>query len=183
MKSVVLIALSIVVSISPLHARLGDTERECITRYGSAVRQAHSAILGPLIPGSQQLSFKYQGWNIRVAFVGGRVAAQDYRKDSSVLKTMVISEDEVKAILQGESGGTVWESAKPKRKGDLFNQLAQELMGPMADGRLWLRSDGARAHIDHSRFRFTFTTPAATAAKDAETARKQTEDRSSIPKF
>lgn len=183
MKPVILIALSIVVSISPLHGRLGDTERECITRYGSAVREAHSSILGPLVPGAPELGFKYQGWIIRVAFVGGRVAAQDYRKDISVLKTMVISEDEIKAILQGESGGTAWEPAKPKRTGDLFNQLAQELMGPMADGRLWLRSDGARAHIDHSRFRFTFITPAATAAKDAETARKQREARSSIPKF
>ena len=183
MKFLVLQALAIVFGSSSLHARLGDTERDCITRYGSAVPDKHSAILGPLLPGAQQLCFKHQGWNIRTAFVGGRVVAQDYRKDSSVLKTMVISEDEIKAILEGESGGETWTPAKPKRTGSITNQIAQELMGPIADGRLWSRPDGARAHIDHSRFRFSFATPAASATKEAEAARKKSAQRAAIPKF
>lgn len=176
-------SIALIFGSSSLHARLGDTERDCITRYGSAVPDKHSAILGPLLPGVQHLCFKHQGWDIRAAFAGGRVVAQDYRKDSSVLKTMVISDDEIKAILQGESGGAVWTPARPKRTGDIINQFAQELLGPMADGRLWSRPDGAGAHIDPSRFRFTFSTPAAKAAQDAEAARKKNEHRASIPKF
>ncbi len=183
MKPLILLAITIAFGGSCLHARLGDTERECIVRYGSAVPDKHLAILGPLLPGAQQLCFKHQGWDIRTAFAGGRVVAQEYRKDLSVLKTMVISEDEIKAILQGEIGGATWTSAKPQRTGDLFNQIGQELLGGLADGRLWSRPDGASAHIDHSCLRFTFTSTAAKSVKDAEDARKKSDQRASIPKF
>lgn len=176
-----LAALSLV--SSSLHARLGDTERDCITRYGSPVASNSTKILGPLVPGTVERSYSYQGWKIRVAFVNGVAVAQEYRKDVSVLKAMKITDDELAAILEGESGGAKWSPARPKRTGDIFNQIAQELMGSVADGRLWSRPDGATAHIDHACFHIRLTTPASEAAKAAASAQKKVQQRNAIPAF
>jgi hypothetical protein len=61
-------------------ARLGDTERQCVERYGSAL-STPVMTLSSLMEGADRLAvYEYQGFKIRVAFMGGQVVRQSYQR-------------------------------------------------------------------------------------------------------
>ena len=64
-------AVTIAGLIGTGHARLGETEVQSQARYGQAREDLTSATDKPLLPGSVEKCYEYQGWRVRVAFAGG----------------------------------------------------------------------------------------------------------------
>jgi hypothetical protein len=121
-------------------ARLGETEAQCQARYGVPDPGLIGANEGPLMAGSRELAYNYQGWRIRAAFFNGTVIREDYVKipDAGGLKK--IEEAEVLAVLDAEKGTFNWREEKPRLGNDGLNALKT-----VFDGRTWQRSDHAVA--------------------------------------
>lgn len=133
---------------APLYARLGETERQCITRYGSARPGPKIAIAkpDPLVSGAREAIYEYQGWKIRAAFIGDRVVAEEYRKPYDHPNGTKILEAEIAAILGAESEGLTWGRPHLDTSKDVYATIANVLMSPFSDA-IWDRSDGAKATL------------------------------------
>jgi hypothetical protein len=121
-------------------ARLGETEAQCEARYGVAVPGLIGANEGPLLAGSRELAYNFQGWRIRAAFFNGTVIREDYVKIPDAAGLKKIEEAEVLAVLDAEKGTFTWREEKPRLGNDGLNALKA-----VFDGRTWQRSDHALA--------------------------------------
>jgi hypothetical protein len=128
-------------------ARRGDSERECFNRYSSArplppgVSKAED-----LIPGATHLNYIHEGWLIRVAFVKGRIAAQEYRKVPPYKSGFSITDDEMTAVLEAGKGEGSWERfVFGPGKGAQFGRVFTQFL-PALGQKVWKRNpDGAGA--------------------------------------
>ncbi|MBE2287694.1 MAG: hypothetical protein IAE77_29825 [Prosthecobacter sp.] len=153
-------------------ARLGDTERQCVERYGSAL-STPVMTLSSLMEGADRLAvYEYQGFKIRVAFMGGQVVRQSYQRIKPVDGSLKLTESEIAAILDAERGEGQW----VRTSGGVFGGL-------ISPGRAWERStDKATAHCV-TGITLTLDTPAA-KEREAAFRREQKEGRSRpVPKF
>ena len=69
-RRVGIVLLMLVISFSPLYARLGETEIQCADRYGTAKTDDVSKItdkMSPLIEGGITHTYNYQGWVLCIA--------------------------------------------------------------------------------------------------------------------
>ena len=174
------------------HARLGDTERQCIERYGSAEPPPpFQTTVGILLPGApQSATYRYQGYRIQVAFLNGRVVRQRYLRTEAVNGSLAISEAEIEAILKAESDGGTWKRTSPF-KGQPGSQgvtgaLTQVIGSVMFSRTLptWERStDQAIARTSSGSSILTLDTPAAIKAEAAfRQGQKAGTDRP-VPRF
>lgn len=174
------------------HARLGDTERQCIERYGSAEPPPpFQTTVGILLPGAHQsATYRYQGYRIQVAFLNGRIVRQRYQRTLAVNGSLAISDAEIEAILKAESDGGTWKRASPFKgqpgSQGLTGALTQVIGSVMFSRTLptWERStDKAIARTSSGSSILTLDTPEAVKAEaDFRQARKAGTDRA-IPKF
>ncbi|MCB1277025.1 hypothetical protein [Prosthecobacter sp.] len=164
------------------HARLDDTERRCVERYGSAERPKQRVIMPePLVSGATESTYHFQGWALRVAFLDGKVVAQEYQKELPHPSGKTIKAEELQAILEAEQSGGAWErSATHPLKADKPEMIiGTALLG----GMHWKRSDGAGATLTPMAYTIVFySREGIQAALRAEAAKEQ-KRRKSMPKF
>ena len=163
-------------------ARLGDTERRCVERYGSAIPPKKQPMAQPdLIPGLPHATYHYQGWNIRVVFAGGHVVAEEYQKKPPHPSGQSIKADERAAILEAESAGNNWVQAltHPLQSSQPSFIIANALMG----GHHWMRSDGAYATLTPSTFSLVLYSKEGLEAASQAAAAKEQKRKESVPKF
>jgi len=193
MKRYVLSLLSLL-TLLPLttYARLGDTERQCIERYGSAEPPPRFVTdVNTLLPGAHQsATYRYQGYRIEVAFLNGRVVRQRYHRTQAVNGSLNLSDAEIEAILKAESDGGTWKRVSPF-KGQPGSQGITGALTQVVGSALfsniiptWERStDKATARTGAGSSTLTLDTPEAVKAEaDFRQARKAGTDRA-IPKF
>ena len=133
-----------VVSVTSTWARLGETEKELVTRFGPPTSRGKHAMtaqgkyweLGPV------LNFKQDDWRIVSDLVDDRVVQEHYSK--SGLWTL----EQIQAVLAANSQGATW-TETTKGAGNYV--------------RMWKRSDGATAQWANG---IDLTTPAYTRAKE-----------------
>ena len=163
-------------------ARLGDTERQCVERYGSALPPKKQLIVQPdLIPGLPHATYHYQGWNIRIVFAGGHVVAQEYQKKPPHPSGQSIKTDERAAVLASESAGNTWNQTliHPLQSSLPASIIANAWMG----GQYWMRSDGAYATLTPMAYSLVlYSKEGLEAARQAAAAKEQNR-KESIPKF
>lgn len=101
MKRFLLILLPLVSSISFVQARIGETESECQTRYGSVIERR-----APANPASdpQACIYSKSGITILVEFKGGKAWRITYRMTG-------MNDEAVQSLLDAESGNSEWSSA------------------------------------------------------------------------
>jgi len=164
------------------HARLGDTERQCVERYGSAVPPKKFATASPeLIPGLLHSTYHHQGWDIRVVFAGGRVVAQEYQKKLAHPSGKDIKADEQTAIFEAETAGTAWTPSMthPLQTARLSSIVANALLG----GKHWARDDGAYATLTPFAYSLVFYSKEGLHAAQQAAAAKEQRRKDSVPKF
>src|SRR4051812_20172750 len=85
------------------HARLGETEGQSQVRYGQPREDLRSPQDKPLVAGSIEKQYGFEGFRVRAAFAEGRCIAIEYAHipENSIPKQF--SDDEVRAILAAES--------------------------------------------------------------------------------
>jgi hypothetical protein len=164
------------------HARLGDTERQCVERYGSAIPpKKYAAVQRELISGLPHATYHYQGWNIRVVFAGGRVVAQEYQKKPPHPSGKDIKADEHAAILEGETAGLQWTKSltHPLQASSLSFIIANAVMG----GQHWTRSDGAYATLTPMAYSMVFYSKEGLEVVQQAAAAKEQRRKEAVPKF
>jgi hypothetical protein len=163
-------------------ARLGDTERQCVERYGSALPSKKQLIALPdLIPGLPHATYQYQGWNIRVVFAGGHVVAEEYQKIPPHPSGQNIKTDEQAAILEAESAGKNWDQTQvhPLQSSLPSSIIANVLLG----GQHWKRGDGAYATLNPFAHRLLLYSKEGLEAARQAAAAKEQKRKEFIPKF
>jgi hypothetical protein len=113
------IALLLALLAAPALARaaLGDTEAQCLEKYGHSLNETAGSGIG------EKLVFYEQGgFGIGVEYWKGRAACLFFKK---TLRTEKISDDEIEKLLKENSGGSPWD----------FSHV-------IGEGKRWARKDG-----------------------------------------
>ncbi len=175
-----LLVLVLSLSAASLQARLGETERDCFMRYSSARPDTNTIFKPqPLISGSRELTYHYQNWEIRIAYVNGVVEAQSYKKARTHPHQGPLTEEEVKAILTAESGGHSWVRLLITK--DLGSTLTQFM--PMFGQKMWKRSDGAVASLPPANRELILISKSALENAQRNKQAAETSKKTNIPKF
>lgn len=160
-------------------ARLGETEEQSRQRYGEPLKKNEDIFqFQPLIDGTVNRTYKFQGWWIRCAFVEGRAARICYMKMSGKDVKPAIQEDEINAILEGEANGGTWQ-----RRSNATLNPAQLLANAVIRPETWINSNGSTAQTNFSHLDITLETPAASAFIKMRDAEKEQQRKANIPKF
>jgi hypothetical protein len=106
MKPIFLLLVSAVLSI-PAYARLGETEAECIRRYGDPIGRKDS---------SKLVIFSKNGLLITVQFHKGRADYISYRKHREYPDPYWFSETEISTLLKANGRGQKWEMTQSPRE-------------------------------------------------------------------
>jgi len=122
-------------------ARLGETEVQSQTRYGAPVPELIGADEKPLIEGTKELAYSYQGWRIRVAFLNNVAAKLEYAHLPEAGQLKQLTDQEIQTILEAEKGTFRWREQKPRTGNAGLDALATMFE------RQWERSDHATAKL------------------------------------
>jgi hypothetical protein len=173
-------ALGVFLSLQPAQARLGETEAQSQARYGQPDTNLIGANEAPLLEGTKELAYSYQGWRVRAAFVDGVAVRVEYAKipDAGGLKKL--TDAEVQAVLEAEKGAFSWREVKPRMGNAGLNALKTAF-----DGKSWERSDHAAAKLVLDLKLVVETHEAETIAKRAakQQGKPATPGNAGLPKF
>jgi hypothetical protein len=165
----VVLVMIVVASPASTFARLGETEAECLNRYGKS-----ATTFAPLLDGAINHQYNYQGWRIRVAFINGKAARLSYHKTGESGGSLYIQPDEAQAILAGEVGGGQW-----KEKTNLtINPIAA-----MNKPKTWKNTNGNIAYLEAMKTALVVETPEVEAFIKAQREEKEQQRKASTPKF
>lgn len=183
-RSLLWVLTSMVCLTMSLSARLGDTERECFNRYSSA-RPLPPGRMKPedLIEGATHLTYHFQGWQIRVAFLDGRVAAEEYRKlPTNTPSESKITDSELAAILDAEKGTHTWQRHISAPSGLNFMRTVTDVLGTFGEKK-WTRSDGAFAWLKPAGYYLCFVSREAIEDSKKKTQAAEEAKKKNVPKF
>lgn len=156
MRIIFVVLITILFAVLPVRARLGETEDQCIARYGTPIQVANPCEQGVHYQG---LIFKKNNYNIVIYILSGRCGLLLIQKmDKSQL-----SDDEIQTLLDDNSEGHDWQK-----------------MNEDSTFRHWIRDDGAQAKyalLDHD------LTLMSKAFLIAEKAREKAEDDNKLKGF
>jgi hypothetical protein len=103
-------------------AGLGDTESQCLEKFGPSVKESPSSGVGDKL-----LYYEKGGVGIGVEYWNGRAACLFYKK---TIPNAKLTEDEIEAFLEESRDGSFWEGSRV-----------------IGEGMRWGRNDGkALAH-------------------------------------
>jgi hypothetical protein len=137
----VAVALLFVSGIGVCRANLGETEAQCIARYGSESDIQND--IGYRQVGDKAASFYVKtasgSFDVRVTFLKGLSCHESI---SNADASRGLSEDQMKAILDSQSAGCKWRKRKTVYHTDRSDETSET--------ENWLRSDGATANFSMS---------------------------------
>src|SRR6266581_1977613 len=97
MRAVILVVL--VALVFRAEARIGETEEQCVGRYGKVIERKHSEK-----PPAEVCLFETGRFRIWASFLKGHVAALQV----TTLDDAPFSEDELQVIMKANSEGATW---------------------------------------------------------------------------
>ncbi len=106
-----LILLALAVGIRCAQARLGESEKQCDARYGTAV----SSDVDPLLGEQKSLLFKKNGFLVRITFLSNRAGSIRYEKEDRTQLTG----DQIKLLLQFNASNANWRQTLTEKDGVL----------------------------------------------------------------
>ena len=134
----VAVALLFVSGMGVCRANLGETEAQCIARYGS--ESDIQTDIGYRQVGDKAASFCVKtasgSFDVRVIFLHG---LSYHESISNADASRGLSEDQMKAILDSQSAGFKWHKQKTVYHTDRSDETSET--------ENWLRSDGATANF------------------------------------
>ena len=164
MKLLSILAVSVAITLAcptAARARIGETEGQSQVRYGAPREDLLGPQDKPLLTGSVEKQFLFEGFRVRAAFADGKCVVIEYAHvpDNGILQQF--TDAEVKAILVAESGldeqklaGVPkekqaetalrrWREEKIKEQG-AAGDIAKGIKGAFKLNK-WQRADGAVA--------------------------------------
>ncbi|MDD5677887.1 MAG: hypothetical protein PHW60_07840 [Kiritimatiellae bacterium] len=162
-------------ALTPIYdacARLDETLAQCEQRYGKP-QESPSDKAMPLLSGALNVSYQYQGWHIRIAFLDDKAVMISYSKIAQAGGDSSIKDDEAKAILDSEGNGNEW------KKSWTLNPFA-----PLVYPKRWLKTNGSIAYlVGMNKIMLVVESPKAEEFRKAQATAKEEQRKASIPKF
>ena len=168
--------------------RLGATADQFVAQYGAP---QDSPILDKnfaLLEGAIHHRYEYQGWRIRVAFLGsdGPAVRMDYSKIIKAGVNATIQDYELQAIMAANTPpGTTWKEIMYNNLDSPNKGLSKIFEGYFAGiigEKMWQRSDGAVLWL-RSKIIVRLELPAAHEYETKLKAEKEQKARESVPQF
>lgn len=146
MKNILLALAISTLLLSSAFARLGETERQLVERFGDPVLRAQHNIItqGKILPLGPRLHFREGDWRIACDLIDGKCVRITYSKPGDW------TEDQVQLVLNNNAQGAKW------------SEITKPGAGKML--RDWKRSDGSHARWSRPQG-FTLTWDAYEKAK------------------
>lgn len=163
MRTVVYLTLITLVLPVSVRARLDETERELIARFGSPITRSKTVttLQGRTYQLGPRLAFRQNDWFIDCDLIDGRCARISYSKVGNW------TDDQILTVLTINAQGAKWT--------DVSNSHLRNL------SRDWKREDGATAHWQQG-ISLSITTPSFERAKQIAEAKAKAES-GQIPKL
>jgi hypothetical protein len=183
MKSSVLLLLLALASTAS--ARIGDSHEQLIDRYGEPKTDPATKMMIqilPLLSGSTQYVFIYQGWRIQTALAPAKdgkryVVRQSYQR----VDGRAMTDYEVKAILDAESAGAQWKPQQAEKTLNIANAATSAFESSLF--RRWTRTDGATAETMSPALILKLELPQARAYEQELKRIQEHKRRESVPQF
>ena len=148
----ILITLLLSLLLLPAHARLGETEDQCVQRYGPVVNRTTSGISGLDLP---MLVFAKNGYKVVTIMLNDKVCCLTILKADQT----ALSDNEIDLFLTANNANQKW----TKQDGVSTNIV-------------WFRDDGTQAQYDPSQHALIIVSKeyldVKAAAQKAEDAKK-----------
>jgi hypothetical protein len=182
-----LYSLILLLSVSTSHARLGETEAQCLQRYGPSKTDAPTRSLMrsfPLLPGAPERSWDYQGWGIHAAFdATGQVIRIRYQKRPKTGANQFIEDFEFKAILEANGGASNW-APHSQPTGLSPTRILTERINKIGLGETFRRKpDGATVRYKKPMTNVVLELPSVADFERQRKATQEAEARATVPKF
>ena len=165
-------------TLMPVHARLGESEAQSKARYGEPNPALIAATDKPLISGATELAYNFQGWRVRAAFVNGVTHRIEYVKIPEGGQVKPLTDAEVEAVLEAEKDKFRWREEKPRTGHQVLNELKEAF-----EGRRWERSDHADAVLKLKILLVLQSKDAEKLEKQISKTGKATPAPGGVPKF
>lgn len=156
-------------ALSAAHGRLGETEAQSQTRYGTPTPDLTVPNDRPLMQGAKEVIYRFQGYRIRAALVNDVTVRIEYANlPAGERMPKQLTDVEIKAILDAEKGvptTNTWREDKNARgsgandnrrgngRGDWLGRAINDFRNA-AEGRgetrSWERTDHAQASLRHN---------------------------------
>jgi hypothetical protein len=162
------------------NARIGETESECNTRYGTPKK------VDEIVPGCPTNEYDYHGFKIRIAFPGFSNPA--IKMVFTKYPSPFFKDDEIAAILNANTkGGTAWKGVASEselaKKSDPLTRMTTAMVTSSVGARSWVRSDGVTAELEIPKTGLTITTPEAVAREKRAKDEAEAKRKAAIPNF
>ena len=184
MKFLLALPLDLFIAMPPARARLGETEGQSQQRYGQPNGDLIGANDKPLMPGTLERAYRYQGWRVRAAFAGGVCVRIEYVHIPQDGAPQKIAEAEMAAILDAEKGKFSWREERATKQPGAAGEIEKALKGAF-NVRKWQRSDHATAELELGlMLQFESREAQEVAKKLAKLAKdKPAPNTAKVPKF
>ena len=159
-------------------ARLGEDEQQNEERYGVPVQNVNDE-LQPILIKSVNKTYHYQGWKIRIGYLNDRAVRLRYTKLPTSGWSPVLKQDEIAAILKGETHGGNWSKLGGGR---LFRKQTGNKNFDQAQNR-WVNSLNFIAYTPMGSMSLFVESPEATVWENALDQHKENKRKEGIPKF
>jgi len=182
-----LYSLILLLSVATAHARLSETEAQCLQRYGPSKTDAATRSLMksfPLLPGAPERSWDYQGWGIHAAFdATGQVIRIRYQKRPKTGANQFIEDFEFKAILEANGGASNW-APHSQPTGLSPTRILTERINKIGLGETFRRKpDGATVRYKKPMTNVVLELPSVADFERQRKAAQESEARATVPKF
>ena len=180
--------IGILACVPGAEARLGETEAECLQRYGPSRSDSYTrmrAQSAPLLPGAAQKSWDYQGWRITAAFhpTTAKAVRVEYIKSSKPDASRYIEDYEFKAILEANGGAANWKQHSERTGLSPTKALERQLVKVITGPNYRRVSDGATVTYSKRSISLTLELPAAAELTAPRKATNEAQQRATVPKF
>jgi hypothetical protein len=140
LKNICVVVLTIL-SITPCLGRLGETENQCVARYGDVLKRQDVIETGVTL---HSIFFLKNGYTIAAGMLKDTVEFEYFAKDDS----SALSDDQIQLLLNADADGKQW----AKQNDAAFDKTT------------WIRDDGATAVYEPVEKRLTIFSKTLLAA-------------------
>lgn len=132
-----MLPLAILLSFSlilPAVARVGETEAQCIARYGKPFRQ------GPGEPGRSDKAawFRKSAFDLCVLFDKGRAVSVTYTRTPKLGPKAAISQAEQTSLMRANSGSKSWRELRATKADDRYETFDRKMGARYNRGKKYL---------------------------------------------
>lgn len=177
-----LIVLIVLIGGLNADARVGENMLQCAQRYGSPITnimdRSRPILTGP---GASTVTYRYQGWLIRMAFVDGYACIADYQKEYRREQPSKIDDSEFQAILRAYQPEP-WVAANRTMELNPIKALSAT-MHQMGNGPSWESQSGFIAFRRPGGSIVRIVNKAALASFEARNQKAKEANRTTTPQF